>query len=787
MWKCYPKYNLELLININYMKKNRILFTMCAVAALTACTDNELSSVTEGSNTGKAAIELTVAPEVETRGAWYFGDDGGQFKWDENDMIGLSMVSRDKEETITDSHYTLTNYQFTATTGGTVTAYPSVTGYFTTKNATVFSGKYVAYYPYDNTYKDPSKTIPVSSPYIQYTSVKQTVPGTYDEPTSQFAGDHSFAYSQPFAMEGGTEAKAEIKLQNLSGSFMLNLDQDLSEKFGMGGSPISYIIATTGDFDLGKEKKTAGEFPVHGDLKSVIVAPGDEAATYDESQEALILHMSNGTKGSYDTEGTLTIAKDEAVYMVTLPRPDFFSEGYRFYLVDATHKAYEIEKDAATLQAAGYTTIYGKVANFRVKNADVTETKVNNTPVYVAADYASLAALANVNEGSKIYVFNNIILEDNLTFEQGVELIAAKNQGKITVPDGKKLTFTNNSIINTEVEVCGTTTDAGLIADKGLTIGTEGKVTNNTPFVVKTLTQVVVEGEYTNNATFTVEAPAATTSEANRGLKVTGTFNNNNGIVDNYGTVSNVNGEFTNKGDFLDEIGSKLSGTAMKQDGEYICIVDRQARLLEAINQRPSTTIRLKNCAEGVAGYNNRICYDFLNQDWSKYKFEIIGDNVGVQNSDPTTYEGVAKIKSLEVERGAKFTQEDNAQLDITEGLLIKGTTTIKNTCNVGSDVTIIGGEFTITEAKSNLTERMTVAGNLTTVAMGTATFNNNVIVRVLGEQGVVNNIGCKFVITDATETGKVPAIVYAKAFSGNGTWANYPTVVENPEKPYNN
>ena len=253
MWKCYPKYNLELLININYMKKNRILFTMCAVAALTACTDNELSSVTEGSNTGKAAIELTVAPEVETRGAWYFGDDG-QFKWNENDMIGLSMVSRDKEETITDSHYTLTNYQFTATTGGAVSAYPSETGYFTTKNATVFSGKYVAYYPYDDTYKDPSLTIPVSSPYIQYTSVASVDP----EVRSLFAGDHSFAYSLPFAMEGGTEAKATIKLQNLSGSFMLNLKADLKEKFGTSG--ISYIIATTGAFNLGQPKDGAGEF-----------------------------------------------------------------------------------------------------------------------------------------------------------------------------------------------------------------------------------------------------------------------------------------------------------------------------------------------------------------------------------------------------------------------------------------------------------------------------------------------------------------------------------------------
>lgn len=780
MWKCYPKYNLELLININYMKKNRILFTMCAVAALTACTDNELSSVTEGSNTGKAAIELTVAPEVETRGAWYFGDEGGQFKWNENDMIGLSMVSRDKEETITDSHYTLTNYQFTASSE-TGIQYPSATGYFTTKNATVFSGKYVAYYPYDDTYKDPSLTIPVSSPYIQYTSVASVDP----EVRSLFAGDHSFAYSQPFAMEGGTEAKATIKLQNLSGSFMLNLKADLKEKFGTSG--ISYIIATTGAFNLGQPKDGAGEFPVKGDLKSVIVTPDDNAATYDNEngfQEALILHMSTANKGGYDANGALVIdAKDETVYMVTLPRPDFFNEGYRFYLVDVNHKAYEIEKDAATLQAAGYTTICGKVANFGVKSADVTETKVNGQSVYVAADGASLTSLSKVADGSKIYIFNNIELESNLTFINSVELIAAKNQGKITVPAGKKLTFAANSTINTEVEIEKSITE-GLIADAGLTIGTKGKVSNSTPFVVKAFTQVVVEGEYTNNATFTVEAPAATSSDANRGLKVTGTFNNN-GTVDNYGTVANTN-VFNNNCNayFLDQIGSKLSGKSMTmaETAEYICIVDRQERLLEAVSQRPSTTIRLKNCEEGVQGYK-RTAYDFQSYDWSKYKFEIIDDNVAIQNSAPATYEKAAKIKSLTVVNGM-FVQEDNAQLEIVEDLTNNGTATFKNKCNVGGNV-YTNGRFTMSGASSNLTNRMLVKGDFTIGTGGSATFENNIIVRIVGSNGVINY--GKFVITDATETGKVPAIVYAKAFSGNGTWANYPTVVDNPIVPYNN
>lgn len=767
------------------MKKNRILFTMCAVAALTACTDNELSSVTEGSNTGKAAIELTVAPEVETRGAWCFDEDGGQFKWNENDMIGLSMVSRDKEETITDSHYTLTNYQFTATTGGTVSVYPSTTGYFTTQNATVFSGKYVAYYPYDDTYKDPSLTIPVSSPYIQYTSVASVDP----EVRSLFAGDHSFAYSQPFAMEGGDEAKGTIKLQNLSGSFMLNLKADLSTTFGTSNG-ISYIIATTGDFNLGDKKENAGEFPVKGELKNVIVAPGDDAATYEKSQEALILHMSTANKGSYDANGALEIGGGaEKVYMVTLPRPDFFNEGYRFYLVDVNHKAYEIEKDAATLQAAGYTTICGKVANFGVKSADVTETKVNGRNVYVAADGASLASLSGVAAGSQIYIFNNIELESDLTFANSVELIAAKNQGKITVPAGKTLTFAAKSTINTEVEIEESIT-AGLIANAGLTIGTKGKVTNSTPFVVKTLTQVVVEGEYTNNATFTIEAPAATTSEANRGLKVTGKFTNNE-TVDNYGTVSNVNGKFTNEGNFLDEIGSKLSGTSMAQNGKYICIVDRQERLLEAINQRPSTTIRLKKCEVGVAGAGSSIAYDFQDNDWSKYDFEVVADSpfdyVRIQNSKPTEYTGTAKIKSLTVKVGRCY-QEAGVKLEIAENLAVNNSTEmlVRNMLTVNGKVTT-AGKFAIAEASTNLTDRMKVLGNFTIANGGSATFNYNIIVRIFGAEGVVNELGGNFVITDATVANKVPAIVYAKAFEGDGTWANYPTVVNDPENPYNN
>lgn len=765
------------------MKKERILFAMCAVAALTACTDNELTSISEGSKSGNSAIELTIAQDAETRGVWKEVEGQAKFNWQTNDKIGLSMVSREQDPaSITAGDYTLTNYEFTAAIGGSVSGYPSTTGYFETANATVFDGTYVAYYPYNEGYCEPSQTIPVSSPYIQYTSVA----GVEPDERGQFSGDNSFTYSKPFAMDGGRYAKQEIALQNLSGTFQLNLKDDLSSVFGAKG--ISYIIATTGDFNLGVKKETAGEFPVKGNLKSVIVAPGDDAVNYTDSQEALIMHMSSTNKADvYDTDGILTISQNEKIYMVALPRPNFFSEGYKFYLVDAEHKAYEVEKTAKVFADNNYSSISAKFVRIGIDN--VVATKVGNENVYVAADGASLASLSKVADGSKIYIFNNIELESDLTFINSVELIAAKNQGKITVPAGKKLTFNANSTINTEVKIEKSTTP-GLIADAGLTIGTKGKVSNSTPFEVKTLTQVVVEGEYTNNdnATFTIEAPAATSSDANRGLKVTGTFNNN-GTVDNYGTVSNVKGKFTNEGNFLDEIGSKLSGTSMAQNGQYICIVDRQERLLEAIKQRPSTTIRLKKCAVGVAGAGGTVAYDFQDNDWSKYDFEVVADNssdyVRIQNSKQTA--GTAKIKSLTVKVGRCY-QEAGVKLEIAENLAVNNSTEmlVRNMLTVNGEVTT-AGKFGIEAAASNLTDRMKVLGNFTIVSGGSATFNNNIIVRIFGADGVVNELGGSFVITDATEANKVPAIVYAKAFSGNGTWANYPTVVNDPEKPYNN
>lgn len=569
----------------------------------------------------------------------------------------------------------------------------------------------------------------------------------------------------------------------MSGVFQLNLKKDLTDKFATTG--LSYIIATTGDFTLGAKKANAGEFPVKGDLVSVVVEPSDNAADYTEKQEALILHMSTANKPNYDADGELTIdgSADKMAYMVALPRPNFFSEGYNFYLVDANHKAYYIEKKATAFAAANITTIKGTFQPIAIATADVKEVKVANKPVYVVADGASLQALSDVAEGSQIYIFNNIELTQNLTFQNGVELIAAKNQGKITVPAGKVLTFQKTSIINTEVEVKKNTA-AGLVIVESLTIGENGAVTNSTPFVVPANQMVTVEGKYTNNATLTVTAPAATTIDPNRGLQVVegGIFTNNK-IVDNYGSVSNVKGTFVNnaKAEFLDEIGSKLSGTGITQNGDYICVVDKQARLLESVNQRPSTIIRLKKNTDTPSPAP----YEFDHNDWSRFAFEVIGN--GVIMVDTESGAGTAKIKSLTVKNNGTAEIQSGLELDILNDCSVaSGSLTIADMVTVGGNVTV-SGSFVISKANVNLSERLKVAGNFTISSTGTATFKNNIIARIIGEQGVVNS--GTFIIEDATTSGNVPAIVYAKDFSTTtgGTYANYPTVVENPaaEKPF--
>lgn len=766
---------------------NKFLLGLCTIAVATACTDNEVLSPEESVKAGNSAVTLTLA-DAETRGLWTLDAAAYKFNWQLNDKIGLSMVSRLKDPaSVTAGDYTLTNYEYTAKAKIGYT-YPGSKGYFETANATVFGGSYVAYYPYNEEYCEPSQTIPVSSPYIQYMAIGDpaVVPST-TEPISQFAGDNTFSYSEPFKIDGGRNASGEIALRNLSGVFQLNLKKDLTDKFATTG--LSYIIATTGDFTLGAKKANAGEFPVKGDLVSVVVEPSDNAADYTEKQEALILHMSTANKPNYDANGELTIdgSADMMAYMVALPRPNFFSEGYNFYLVDANHKAYYIEKKATAFAAANITTIKGTFQPIAIATADVKEVKVANKPVYVVADGASLQALSDVAEGSQIYIFNNIELTQNLTFQNGVELIAAKNQGKITVPAGKVLTFQKTSIINTEVEVKKNTT-SGLVINESLTIGEKGVVTNSTPFEVPANQMVTVEGKYTNNATLTVKDPAATTSDPNRGLQVVegGIFTNNK-IVDNYGSVSNVKGTFENNegAEFLDEIGSKLSGTGITQNGDYICVVDKQARLLESVNQRPSTIIRLKR---NIDGDNETSVFDapyeFDHNDWSRFAFEVIENGVIMVDTKAGT--GTAKIKSLTVKSGSANI-ENGLELDIVNDCNVaSGSLTIADMVSVGGNVTVTGS-FEISEADVNLSERLKVAGNFTINRAGKATFQNNIIARIIGAKGVVNS--GTFIIEDATANGNVPAIVYAKDFSTTtgGTYANYPTVVENPaaEKPF--
>lgn len=758
------------------MRTKKLFLGLCAIAAFSACADNEVFTSDAQKSNEVTGVALSLI-NSDTRAL--YDDVTHKFQWNEGDMIGLSMVSRDKEAEITSSDYTLTNYEFTAK-AHVGYSYPGPQGWFETENASVFSGKYVAYYPYNENYVDPSLTIPVSSPYIQYQCITE---GT--EKASVFAGNNTFKYSKPFALNGGKEASAEIELQNLAGFFELQLDQDLSTKFETNG--ISYIIATPGDFTLGAKKAGAGEFPIKGDLKSVVEVPSDNACNYVESQEALVLHMtSDGKAGGYATPAPLTIGATGGTvnaYMVALPRAEFFKEGYKFYLVDANNKAYEIEKAAALFAGAGITSIKGTQMPLTITNADVVETKVNSANVFVAADYASLKRLESVTAGSQIYVFNNIELEDDVTFVNQVELIAAKNQGKITVAADHVLTLPEGSIINTEIEVAARTTGttAGLVASGNLTIGTKGVVTNYTDFEVVTEKMVTVEGTYNNHATFTVEAPSATTAEPNRGLKIVAdaTFTNNN-IVDNYGSVSNVKGTFNNKtgAQFLDQVGSKLSGTAIDQQGEFICIVNTQLRLNEATQQRPTTIIRLKNCGnDGIdtGTGSGPYAYKFDGNDWSAFRFEAIENGVIIGNSaaSGTT---TAKIKSLTVKPTAKLTQQPNLNLEIAEYVIMNGLELNMDAyTTVGEDFIVSAGTTKFASASVNLTKRLSVTGDFSIAIGATVTFENNILAAVNGDNGVTN--AGTFIITDATSGQNVPAIVYCNDFTGSGIWANYPTI----------
>ena len=89
------------------MRTKKLFLGLCAIAAFSACADNEVFTSDAQKSNEVTGVALSLI-NSDTRAL--YDDVTHKFHWNVGDMIGLSMVSRDKEAEITSSDYTLTNY-----------------------------------------------------------------------------------------------------------------------------------------------------------------------------------------------------------------------------------------------------------------------------------------------------------------------------------------------------------------------------------------------------------------------------------------------------------------------------------------------------------------------------------------------------------------------------------------------------------------------------------------------------------------------------------------------------
>lgn len=480
------------------MKTKHLLFALAAPLFVAACTNDEFEVSSTQQNLGEVISTegLTLKAgfnDAQTRMSF----DGKQLKWildyaatdNQTDELGLCLALDGKAQT---------NYQWVVSTlvsaqgnkykiasggsafepaapkqGDTDVEIVSNKAYapfaeFTTLNATIFGGNYIAYYPYSEDFKEVSATIPVSIDAIQETSN-----GLADD---DYVGNYAFYVSDPFAITGGqTEADFTMRqvlpilrfdLKNV-GSAAVEVSK--IEVSADGGMPVAAGIdanltapVTLANIHVDAEKNVDSQLLVVTGGKTINAgATGNTAKAYmvvmpgDYANLKVKVIMSDGAyiektveKVSLDRSDLQPVEIDLDSDEMT--RGDVFSQvtsaaDLKNALTAAASSANgkieinvirDIEGQASDLFPTSGTTMAG--ANVIVKGSKIT--------VKTSADCSSLAALKNV------------------TFENEVEFKAAYTTnaadkvtyaGKTTFADA--VTVTGGSVLN----IGGTATAKG--------------------------------------------------------------------------------------------------------------------------------------------------------------------------------------------------------------------------------------------------------------------------------------------------------------------------------------
>lgn len=708
-------------------------------------------------------------------------------------------------------------------------------GLFMTDNKSIMGGKYIVYYPYDETI--------IENGYVKATSKREfsgftaAANAEYEDYLKGLANETFYISSEPVELKGGVTAN-EFRMQAVSGIIRVKLNTNL---------------VSAANADNFKDINKIALYSENGFITEVeLDASKIGSATGEGLYVAGTEKRVNTLVASYDA-----INLEEDVLNFCIPALPTTAKNVKVIIYRNSTSPSAFEGSVVINTNQNLTVRPGQITNLSLTLTDAAAPVKDQIAV---VDEASLRTAVNkAKDGATIILLDDIKLteslelngDDALTLTGGDIIIPASTGSAIELKlgkadnsnnDAKKVTV-NSRIFVEERGCCNK--EAGLLTvlnnvTLNGTVNNKGQVVfgNGTNFVKgielngvinNVTTEFLDEKEAKTYATITVEAK--TEANINNAMNIgqdtkllvnaqdgtsasgedgtlyitNGKTLTNNGDILVKGNITNNNGAFVNNSIVTETVGAQITGkqiTEQPDGAQYICEVNSVNRFNDAVNNDSHYHVTMVRFKDGGV-YQYTLNKDYKNGDgyWIDFESDVTGAYYitfkhEVKNTKPVpAHVGNLTIKTggFKIDHDALTAESftiDQPEIQTRHGaniygedLMIVKDFVVKN-LNSSLDLKInegitVGGNMVVTNTNSTkvvFVKSITnnIEGNMTVEKDGEMEFQAMSITNIKGGNGFAND--GKVTIVTATSGTEFPARVYSRSYTNGGDktkWIN--------------
>jgi hypothetical protein len=709
-------------------------------------------------------------------------------------------------------------------------------GLFMTDNKSIMGGKYIVYYPYDETI--------IENGYVKATSKREfsgftaAANAEYEDYLKGLANETFYISSEPVELKGGVTAN-EFRMQAVSGIIRVKLNTNL---------------VSAANADNFKDINKIALYSENGFITEVeLDASKIGSATGEGLYVAGTEKRVNTLVASYDA-----INLEEDVLNFCIPALPTTAKNVKVIIYRNSTSPSAFEGSVVINTNQNLTVRPGQITNLSLTLTDAAAPVKDQIAV---VDEASLRTAVNkAKDGATIILLDDIKLteslelngDDALTLTGGDIIIPASTGSAIELKlgkadnsnnDAKKVTV-NSRIFVEERGCCNK--EAGLLTvlnnvTLNGTVNNKGQVVfgNGTNFVKgielngvinNVTTEFLDEKEAKTYATITVEAKTeaninnamnigqdtkllvnaqdGTSASGDDGtLYITnGKTLTNNGDILVKGNITNNNGAFVNNSIVTETVGAQITGkqiTEQSDAAQYICEVNSVSRFDDAVNKDSHFHVTMVRFKDGVDAYTLKDDYKNGNGDWIDFESDLTSTKLLTLNhkiNTATTKPYPSHIGELSVKNGGlvinhgDLTMEDftvDHQVQTNRGMIINKKIKVVHDVNIkkfnnsiNADIDLkegieVGGNMTVTDSGANSVAfakeaESDITGNMRVEKDGEMEFQAMSITNIKGANGFAND--GKVTIVTATSGTEFPARVYSRSYTNGGDktkWIN--------------